>query len=321
MPFGIDDATFGSLVQGAGSLLGGMFGSDAAGDAARQQQEAIQGALQVQARNAEEGKAALAPYQTTGTLANRRLRQLLGLGGAPSAGNSYQNILDAKMAQYRQAFRPEEDNTTAAQAARSQIYRDAQEEYAGQGDSNAGDYGSLTRNFSAADLNADPVYQSGLQFGLDQGTKAINERAIANGGYDSGATLKALTRFGNDYGSTKANESFARNMTQRQNTYNMLSGASGAGQNAAVGAGGLGMQGAAATGNLLTDYGNAGAAGRVGSANAWSNAFGGVGSAIQGYQNSNILNALMRNRNGGGAGGYSTPPYFGLNGGAFNPEN
>ena len=56
-------------------------------------------------------------------------------------------------------------------------------------------------------------------------------------------------------------------------------------------------------------------------ANAWSNAFGGVGSAIQGYQNNNILNALMRNRNGGGAGGYGTPPYFGLNGGAFNPEN
>ena len=95
-----------------------------------------------------------------------------------------------------------------------------------------GEFGSLTRKFNANDLANDPVYNSGLKFGLDQGTGALNQRAIANGSYDSGATLKALTRFANDYGSTKANESYNRFNTDNTNTYNRLAGVSGAGQTA-----------------------------------------------------------------------------------------
>lgn len=65
--------------------------------------------------------------------------------------------------------------------------------------------GQFARKFTQDDMNADPVYKSGLQFGLDQGTQGINRQAAAGGNFLSGATLKALTRFGNDYGSTKAN--------------------------------------------------------------------------------------------------------------------
>lgn len=39
----------------------------------------------------------------------------------------------------------------------------------------------------------------GYQFGLDQGTKAVEASAAARGGLNSGATLKALQKFGNDY--------------------------------------------------------------------------------------------------------------------------
>jgi hypothetical protein len=53
-----------------------------------------------------------------------------------------------------------------------------------------GGYGSLLRKFGLSDLEADPVYQTGLKFGLDTGKNAINQRAIAGGGYNSGATLK-----------------------------------------------------------------------------------------------------------------------------------
>jgi hypothetical protein len=41
--------------------------------------------------------------------------------------------------------------------------------------------GSFARRFTSADMNADPVYQSGLQFGLDQGTQGINRQAAAGG--------------------------------------------------------------------------------------------------------------------------------------------
>jgi hypothetical protein len=39
----------------------------------------------------------------------------------------------------------------------------------------------------------------GYQFGLDEGAKAVQASAAARGGLNSGATLKALTKFGNDY--------------------------------------------------------------------------------------------------------------------------
>lgn len=39
----------------------------------------------------------------------------------------------------------------------------------------------------------------GYQFGLDEGNKSVQASAAARGGLNSGATLKALTEFGNNY--------------------------------------------------------------------------------------------------------------------------
>lgn len=39
----------------------------------------------------------------------------------------------------------------------------------------------------------------GYQFGLNEGAKTVQASAAARGGLNSGATLKALTKFGNDY--------------------------------------------------------------------------------------------------------------------------
>lgn len=130
------------------------------------------------------------------------------------------------------------------------------------------EYGSLSRDFSAADLAADPVYNSGLEFGLNEGTKAINARAIAAGGYDSGATLKALTRYGNDYGSTKGAEAFNRFVINKGNTYSRLSGIAGSGQNAANMTGNLGSAYATNAGNIMTGVGNAQGAATIAGGNA-----------------------------------------------------
>jgi len=163
------------------------------------------------------------------------------------------------------------------------------------------DSGSLLRRITQADIDADPVYQSGLKFGLDQGRDAINARAIAGGvpgGYDSGATLKALTRFGNDYGSTKANESYNRFVGDQGNIYNRLAGVSGAGQTATNQVQAAGTNAANNTAELLTGAGNARAAGIVGGASAWNNALGGVAGAAQGYQSNRILEELLKRRGG-----------------------
>ena len=150
--------------------------------------------------------------------------------------------------------------------------------------------GELARRFSASDMEADPVYQSGLKFGLDQGTGAINQRAIAGGSYDSGATLKALTRYANDYGSTKANDSYNRFNTDQTNLYNRNAGVSGAGQVATNQVGAQGAQAAGQIGGYLTDAGSARSAGIIGGANAWGQ---GISSAVNNYQSNEWMKRLF----------------------------
>lgn len=151
----------------------------------------------------------------------------------------------------------------------------------------------LTRKFAQSDLEADPVYNSGLKFGADQGRDAINARAVQAGNYDSGATLKALTRFGNDYGSTKANDSYTRFTGDQNSTYGKLMGTAGLGVNATNTTVNAGTTQSGNIASTITGQGNAQAAGSVGTANAWGNALTGVGSAANNYQNSQTLAALL----------------------------
>lgn len=155
----------------------------------------------------------------------------------------------------------------------------------------------LTRKFSSADLNADPVYNTSLQFGLDEGTKGINARAVQAGNYDSGATLKALTRFGNDYAGTKANESYGRFTTDQNSTFNKLMGTAGLGVNATNAGVNAGTTVSGNIADTITGQGNARAAGAVGTANAASTALGGVANAANAYNqnqmNSQILAAVL----------------------------
>lgn len=50
----------------------------------------------------------------------------------------------------------------------------------------------------------------GYQFGLQQGTQALERGAAARGGLYSGAAGKALTQFGQDYAGTKLNQTMDR---------------------------------------------------------------------------------------------------------------
>jgi hypothetical protein len=155
------------------------------------------------------------------------------------------------------------------------------------------DYGSLMRNFSQSDMNADPVYNSGLQFGLDEGRKGLERQASASGSNLSGATLKALTRFGNDYGSTKANESFNRFQTNQGNQFNRLSALSGTGQTAVGQVGAAGQNMASNISQNQIGMGNARAASAIGQSNAIT---GAIGQGLNMYQGQQYMD-ILRNRN------------------------
>lgn len=165
--------------------------------------------------------------------------------------------------------------------------------------------GELFRKYGIEDWNNDPVQQISGNFALDEGRRAIERRSPLSGGFDSGTTLKALARFGSDYGNQRANESYNRfNNTQTQQ-FNRLASLSGVGQNATnqIGAAGANAanaigQGALNTGNVMaglySNLGNAQGAARIAQANIFSNAAGSVGDSIGNWWNRRNAGSIPR---------------------------
>lgn len=286
-----------------GAVVSGAIASDAAGKASDAQVGAANRSVESQRTQDRQTRIDNAPFMRTGVAANKRLAQLLGIdagdGPVEWQGQQYKSADELRRLLKEDYARQTGHQSFGAndEAIESIISQARKLPSADQ--SQDPEYGSLTRRFAASDLEADPVYQSGLKFGLDRGTEGINARATAGGMFDSGATLKALTQFGNDYGSTKANESFNRFNSTNDSIYNKLAGVSGAGQVATGQVAASGANMANNVSNSIEGAGNARAAGIVGGANAWGGAAGGINNALNNYQSNQTLQALLR-RNGGG---------------------
>jgi hypothetical protein len=164
------------------------------------------------------------------------------------------------------------------------------------GNTGAQGYGSAARNFGMSDFEADPGYA----FRLSEGTKALERSAAARGGLLSGATGKALTRFGQDYGSQEYTNAYNRFQTNRANMLQPLQSLAGQGQSTANTIGNYGQAMAGDINQSLSNYGanasnaliggaNARASGYVGQANALSSA---LGTGLNYYQNQALLKAL-----------------------------
>lgn len=146
------------------------------------------------------------------------------------------------------------------------------------------------RDFSMNDFQADPGYG----FRLAEGNKAINSAAAARGMGNSGATMKALLKYGQDYGTQEYQNAYNRFNNDRTNRFNRLASLAGLGQTS----NGQMMQASQnygnQVGNNMMGIGNARAAGAVGQANAWSNALGG---ATNSWMNAQMGNAYLQNAN------------------------
>lgn len=101
----------------------------------------------------------------------------------------------------------------------------------------------------------------GYQFGLKEGENRISNQAAAQGGYYSGNTLKALNRYGQDYASTKLNDSL-----------NRLMGVAGMGQVASAQNQQANNNLASGLGQGLVNSGNIRGSGYMGQANTVNNA-------------------------------------------------
>lgn len=122
---------------------------------------------------------------------------------------------------------------------------------------------------------------------LEQGTQELTRAAAARGGLRSGGFDADLIKYG-------------QNMASQQlgNYRSSLMGLAQMGQNAAVGAGGLGQQSANAMSNIYGQQGQASADAAAGKANAWGNALSGL---------SNIAGQYMAGRQSSYTGTPNSP--------------
>lgn len=155
-------------------------------------------------------------------------------------------------------------------------------------DTSAGGYGSLNAPFTAQNFQQlSPAYQFQAQQGA-QGTLNMDSNAQ---GAESGAALKDLQSYNQNFANTSFNNAFNQYQTQQSNVFNRLSSlatlGSNAGSNSATGASAF----ASGIGNTTSSIGASQAAGTVGAANALS---GGLQSGAGAFYSQNALNQILQ---------------------------
>lgn len=153
--------------------------------------------------------------------------------------------------------------------------------------------GAFLRPFTMADYKADPGYN----FRLTEGIKALDRSAAARGNLLSGAQLKGISRYGQDFASNEYQNAYNRYQTDQGNQYNRLANMAGLGQTAntaiqqagstyGTNVGNLTMANAANQGNAQLAAGQAKASSYQGFGNALGSIAGGN------YGNNNYFNDL-----------------------------
>lgn len=184
----------------------------------------------------------------------------LGASATKSASKRAQRSTDRALAEQQRQF----DLTRGDQAP----YREA-------------GVNALERLGQFVDPSTDPqdvMNEPGYRFGLEQGIGNIQNTAAARGGLYSGNALKALTRYGNDYATTKYGDAWNRMQTDAGNRWGRMAALAGIGQTATQQSSQAGQNFANASGNLLTNNANFQGAAGMQRANIWGNALNQLGS-------------------------------------------
>ena len=164
------------------------------------------------------------------------------------------------------------------------------------GGTQGAEYGKYARPFGMQDFQADPGYA----FRMSEGMKALEaSRAAQRGGSTgllSGATGKALQRYGQDLASQEYGNAFNRFQTERVNRLTPLGSLTTMGQSAASNQGTVAGQYGTTAGGLTTDIGAVQAAGQLGSAKAISNALSAYGNYLGNQNLAQTIRESLYNR-------------------------
>ena len=283
---GLTALTGGLLGAAVGSSVGGARAADRAADV---QAQAAQQAGDIQQQQFERQVQLQEPWRQSGIAAQNRLLTLLGLN--PNQPGQVPGYMAGGV------FMPLPGGATDTGLSV---------------DTSAPDFGSLAKPFGMSQFQADPGYA----FRLGEGLKALERSAAARGGLMSGATGKALQRYGQDLGSQEYMNAFNRYQTERSNLLNPLQSLAGVGQTSTNALGNAGQTMASNVGNAMMSAGAARASGYVGGANALT---GGLGQYLNYRQGQDLLSTLRGNSTYGG--GYTAMPTYSPNylEGQYNP--
>jgi hypothetical protein len=226
-----------AAIVAGGAVAGSAISASGAESAANTQASADESAAQISQNEFNTITQQESPYLQSGYGAQSQLNYLLGIGAPGTAATAGAN-----------------GGATGGTPGTASS-------------STAGGYGSLLQPFTASYMQQ---YSPAYQFQLQQGQQGVLNGDAAGQGALSGAALKDLTSYNQNYANTAYNNAFNQYQTQLGNTYSRLSGVANLGQNAASNTGQQGTALAGQIGQATAAAGAAQAAGTVGVANAAS---------------------------------------------------
>lgn len=305
-------------IGAAGSLGSAALESSAAGKAADAQRSAAERAAQVQGQLGQESlanevetqqqnRANEQPFLQTGADSLASLGYLLGITPSGTVGGGTATP----------------GQTLSIPGVNGSVTTPGVTPLTGTANTNLGKLGSLMEAYPGGEFTAPTAEQArqtpGYEFAMDQGEKAIQAGAAANGSLLTGGTQTALNQFGHGLADTNYNNVYNRALQTygtnyntwsngKTNQFNRLAAVTGMGQTSAQTLNTDNLTSSGQIANTLTntgerlgqDYQNAGAAtasGYVGGANAWG---GGISGAANSLSQMMMLKQLM----GGGSNPY-----------------
>jgi hypothetical protein len=298
----------------AASIGGSLISAGAAGSAASAQAKSADRAADLQLEQYLKGVELQEPFRQAGMLGQNRLMTLLGLGGTAQYDDTAYNKALAKYNTDLAALDPSKFTTgggyvtgagdsgtdyydpsggtfnqAAFDAARAGIVAPDREQFrmAG-GDVNDPMFGKYSTAEYTPEMFAKGI-DPGYQFRLKEGMQGLERSAAARGSLLSGATLKGITRYGQDAASQEFTNAFNRYQAERTGTLNPYQAMAGQGQSTANTLTNMGMNYANQAGEAYMGAGNARASGYVGQANAINQGISGISNM---YFQNQLLNRL-----------------------------
>lgn len=147
-------------------------------------------------------------------------------------------------------------------------------------------YGSLSRRFGMSDFQTDPGYL----FRLQEGYKALQRSGAAKGLALSGAQMRALNEYGQNFASNEYGNAYNRYTNDQTNLFNRLSGIAGTGQQANQFVGSMGSNMANTVGANLMNNGAGQASNYLSQAN---NLSGALNQGVNMWNQNNMWQQLM----------------------------